>query len=1077
MFRHPMPVVRHLLILLLLALPVSAVDYLRDLKPVLRARCYSCHGALKQKAGLRLDTAGQILRGGTEGPVVRPGHPEQSRLLSKISARDESERMPPEGEPLTAGQIAAIREWIAMGAPVPADEPADEDPRAHWAYQPIVRPAVPRADGPVANPIDAFLNRRQRELNLKPQPPADRGLLLRRVSLDLTGLSPTREQLRAFVADSSPHAYAAVVNRLLESPHHGERWGRHWLDVWRYSDWYGLGKQLRNSQKHLWRWRDWVVNSLNDDKGYDRMILEMLAGDELEPANPDVIAGTGFLARNYYLFNRTTWLDDTIEHTAKAFLGITMNCVKCHAHKYDPLEHEDYYRFRAFFEPHQVRLDAVPGELDFEKDGLPRVFDDQPDAPTFVHLKGDEKNPDKTNPVAAGLPALFDRADFKIEPVALPRSAFAPGTRKYVHDALIAAARDRVRSAEAKLATARQAVARAPAVEGAIVKGPVVPQAVVGAATLIEEFKALRESVWVLHGEGWEFRDGALHQTRPGRDNYLRSKSPHPADFAATLRFTTTGGATYKSVGLRFDVSPDGRDQHTVYASAHAPGPKVQVAHGVGGRVTYPTEGRVLRKIELGHEHTLEVKVRDRLLNVSLDGEFLLAYPLPVRRPEGLIELMAFDVTAVFHHLTVRPLAAAEKLVEPKTAVVIATPAPKGDVKRLLRLAELEHAFAIAELTAVESRIAADQIRYADGAMTGLKSAAMKAAGAEARAEVARLEWQVGEKREDAKALDGLNKQLVAARKRLADPGEKYTSIAGSKKALETPEHKEGQYAPVYPATSTGRRLALARWMAGAENPLTARVAVNHVWLRHFGEPLVESVFDFGRRAARPEHLELLDWLAAEFIASGWSMKHLHRLMVTSAAYQRTSSNRDADPATLAADPGNRSYWRMNPRRMESELIRDNLLHLAGALKTGLGGPAIDPNQKDTNGRRSIYFAHGRDDLSPFLGMFDDADFLQCYRRSESIVPQQALALANSAISLRSAGDVARRILADDAGPADEAFVRAAFETVLGRLPNADELAASADFFRELESLGKPDVRRARLVHALLNHNDFLTVR
>jgi hypothetical protein len=249
------------------------------------------------------------------------------------------------------------------------------------------------------------------------------------------------------LADQRP--WNEIVDELLNNPQHGERWARHWMDIWRYADWYGLGAQLRNSQKHIWHWRDWIVESLNEDKGYDRMILEMLAADELVPEDSKAIRATGFLARNYYLFNRTTWLDATIEHTGKAFIGLTLNCAKCHDHKYDPITHADYYRFRAIFEPHQVRLDPVPGVTDFEKDGLPRVFDNHLDIKTYLHLRGDPKNPDTNRVMQAGVPVVLSSFAPKIEPVKLPVSAYAPATRDYVQ-------RDRLAVVEAAVATAKK---------------------------------------------------------------------------------------------------------------------------------------------------------------------------------------------------------------------------------------------------------------------------------------------------------------------------------------------------------------------------------------------------------------------------------------------------------------------------------------------------------------------------------------------------------------------------------------------------------------------------------------------
>jgi hypothetical protein len=270
----------------------------------------------------------------------------------------------------------------------------------------------------------------------------------------------------------------------------------------------------------------------------------------------------------------------------------------------------------------------------------------------------------------------------------------------------------------------------------------------------------------------------------------------------------------------------------------------------------------------------------------------------------------------------------------------------------------------------------------------------------------------------------------------------------------------------------------LARWITSRDNPLTARVAVNQVWMRHFGEPLVETVFDFGRQAARPEHQDLLDWLAVEFIESGWSFRHLHRLIVNSAAYRRSSASAGADAGTVAQDPANRFYWRAFPRRMESQVVRDSLLGLAGELDPQAGGPALP--LKEPSRRRSLYFVHSRDEEDRLLSIFDNADILQCYRRSESIVPQHALAMANSALSL----DMAEKIALRWPGSSRATFVRDAFRLLLGRAPDEEERAACEAFTEELAALDtvrrapSPETRiRARLVHAILNHNDFSTIR
>jgi mono/diheme cytochrome c family protein len=887
------------ILLLVVAWPSFAADgsaYLREIKPILKDRCVACHGALKQESGLRLDTAAGLLKGGDTGPAVAPGGAESSLLFQRVTAADAAERMPPEGKPLTPQQIATISAWIASGAPAPPDEEPEVDPRLHWAFQPPQRPALrglglqavgsPSRD--LRNPIDALLAAEQERHGLKPVGEAPKSLLLRRLYLDLTGLPPGRDELRAFVVDERPDAYERVVDRLLASPQFGERWGRHWMDVWRYSDWFGLGDQLRNSQKHVWHWRDWIVESLNADKGYDRMIVEMLAGDEVAPTDRDTLRATGFLARNYFLFNRTTWLDDTIEHTAKAFLGLTINCAKCHDHKYDPISQLDYYRLRAIFEPHQVRLDAWPGESDLERDGLPRVFDAHLDAPTWLHKRGNEKDPDKSRPIEPGLPASLS-AGFVAAPVDLPPEAFNPALAPFVLDDQLLAAGKEIEQKRAALAQAREKLAQA------------------------------ERSV----------------------------AEPPPAQ----------------------------------------------------ARVALAVAERALAAAEL--------------------------------RPELLRAAHAADVA---------PYRGTSD--EEQTRLVSAA-----------ALAARRY----------ESAKAAEVVVIAD---QRLSSADEKT------------------RPEAEKQLNAAREALVSAERAVTQPGEKYTPLRASLKALEGPDETAESRGAAYPKASTGRRTSLARWIASRENPLTARVAVNQVWMRHFGQPLVESIEDFGRRAPVPPLKNLLDYLAVELMDQGWSLKHLHRLIVTSQAYRLSSSIADADEATLKADPNNVYFWRRRPTRMEAEVVRDSLLSLGGSLDPTKGGPTLDPKQDATVFRRSLYFTHSRDDHNEFLSMFDAADIQRCYRRTESIVPQQALTMANSRLTLAMARKLAERLGQELSSADDQAFVDAAFETVLCRPPDDDERAACLESLAKIkqtllvQSHPQPDVRaREDLIHALFNHNDFVTVR
>ncbi len=1083
--RHVLLLVSAILLLANRTAAAAEVDYIDDVKSMLRHRCFACHGPLKQESELRLDTAAAIRRGGDNGPAIKSGKADKSLLIEKVTAADPDARMPPEGDPLTKQQIEILKAWINAGGPAPADEQPEKDPRQHWAFQRPVRPEVPEAKDPrrqPKNPIDAFILAERRRLNLKPVGEVEKSLLLRRVYLDLSGLPPTRGELRAFLADTGEGGYEKIVERLLRSPHYGERWGRHWMDIWRYTDWFGLGAQLRYSQKHIWHWRDWIIESLIADKGYDQMILEMLAADEIAPTDQDKLRATGFLARNYFLFNRTRWLDDTIEHTSKAFLGLTLNCAKCHDHKYDPITQVDYYSMRAILEPHQVRLDPVPGETDLEKNGLPRVFDDHLDAKTFLHTRGDPKNPDKKQAITPGVPAILASFAPEIRPVKLPAFAYAPATRDHVR-------KDRLRLAEEKLAAAGKALEEAKKVavtktaEKAVPAKETKPETAPPSRFEVKDnFDKPNPEKWELSGDGWEYRDGALILTKSTRDNtMLRLRQSHPRDFELTCRYTHTGGATYKSVTFRFDQSQDRKYENFIYTSAHVPNPKLHVAHARNGKTTYPPEGMVSKPIKVGETYLLRFAVRDRLINAWLNDEFVVAYNLPDRRTGGSISLAGFDATVAFDSIIIRSLPDDLELTKAKNS-----PTGKQDPKHSVELAEAGVAAARAQLKSIEATFEADTARFR-GAVAGeaLQALLNDAARKEAELAIAKARQDLLATPGDAGKVKAANKRIAEAEKKIEDATAgkaKYSSIRAARKALESPAHKEADYPVSYPETSTGRRTSLAHWITHPQNPLTARVAANHIWSRHFGQPLVETVTDFGLRAKRPPQHALLDWLAVELLENGWRMKHLHRLIVTSQTYRLSTSATGTDPATKESDPNNNFYWRRRPLRMESQVIRDSLLQLAGVLDPKLGGPTIDPKQGDSTSRRSIYFTHSRDDQNKFLSMFDDADILRCYRRNESIIPQQALTLANSKLSLSMSRKIAQQ-LGEEAGN-DETLVKSVFETILCRQPDSGELAACIEALIDLRESSKQNSptnfesrARANFVHAILNHNDFVTIR
>ena len=1115
------------------------VDYLKQIKTVLTARCVACHGALKQEAGLRLDTAALAIKGGDSGAVIKPGDSAASLLLKRISATAESERMPPEGEPLKPEQIEALRHWIAQKAEAPADEQPERHPRDHWAFKTPVRPAVPLVEQPSAeqvrwqrNSIDAFIAREHRQRGITPQSEADRRVWLRRVSIDLIGLPPTPEELNAFVADQSPDAHDNVVTRLLESPQYGQRWGRHWMDVWRYSDWWGLGAEVRNSQKHIWHWRDWIVESLNSDKGYDQMLREMLAADEMYPNDLDRLRATGYLARQYFIFNRTAWLDETIEHTAKGMLGLTFNCAKCHDHKYDPFAQAEYYQLRAIFEPYQIRMEMVPSQLDFEKDGIPRAFDAHLDVPTHLHVRGDDRNPDKSRVMEPAVPAFltFDELKLAIEPITLPPEATHPGLREFVinthrqsAEQQVATARSAVEAAKKKLVESEAASKELAAKTAALkpetpAKDDAKPASTPVDVLVRDDFSAEKPDVWEQLTGKWSYENGRLIQSQAGAiRGAVRLKQMPPADFEARLKYIPTGGDMWKSVGISCDVTASGNEL-LAYVSAVASGPRSQIAFKEGGNYVYPPTAQQARKVELNQTHEIVLRVRGTLLNMLVDGEHSIAFRLPttLERQRGFLELITYDAKAEFVSFELRPLLAEVKLVDadaPK-AKPAATAAPTGPLpieqarlavtiaEKALKTAEVQRASIEARAAALVGHVVKVPDTAKELALVASKSerivAAARADEDFIREELALLQTAADKKAEAEKKLAAAKTALETAQKAIDIPSEAYTPLPGAKKTQE--DYQNRNAGKPFPASSTGRRSAFAKWLTHPSQPLPARVAVNHIWMRHMGRPLVPTVFDFGRKGTPPTHPELLDWLAVELIEHNWSMKHIHRLIVMSQAYRLSSSSKMGtlarpDSATAQsnadeqecpsniADPDNRLYWRMNPVRMEAQIVRDSLLSLAGELDVSLGGPSIAIND-EVSRRRSLYFVHSHNDHQKFLSTFDDANVLDCYRRAESIVPQQALALENSPLATAMAGKIAQRIAAARPNASDAEFMRFAFVTVLSVEPTSGEQATMAELLKRMTELAQVKKRpnpeafaRTILIQTLLNHNDFITIR
>lgn len=793
-----------LAILFLAATPVASsraddgmAFFEREVRPVLVARCYECHASTSKKVrgGLTLDTREGWVRGGDQGPAVVAGDPGNSLLITAVSYTDDDMKMPPRGK-LPDREIAALTRWVAMGAPDPRTAPAATGPVAKptvradkdfWAFRPPADPPLPQVGHPgwVSTPVDRFILARLENEGIAPAPPADARTLIRRATFDLTGLPPTLEEVEAFVADRRPDAYERLIERLLASPRHGEKWGRHWLDVARYSDSNGLDENVAHG--NAWRYRDYVVSAFNRDLPFDRFLREQLAGDLLGPDDaPDrdarVIA-TGFLALGPKVLAEVDEskmemdiVDEQIDTTGRAFLGLTLGCARCHDHKFDPFPTTDYY-------------------------GLAGVFKSTRTMEHFKKVARWYENP-------VGSPA--ERA-------------------KYAEHA-------------AKVAAAKEAVATA------------VRQA----------DEAVKDRV--------------------------------PANSAPTAR---------------------------------------------------------------------------------------------------------------------------EEFYPPETRTALAR--LRAEVAKLEKAApELPTAMGVAEGPVV----------------------------ADVRVHI----------RGSAQALGDLAPRHVPA------------VLAGP-----TP--------PSFSTASSGR-LELANWMTDPRHPLTARVMVNRVWRWHFGRGLVATPDNFGALGARPSHPELLDWLAHQFVAGGWSIKNLHRLIMLSSAYRSSGAYNEA---AARKDPENRLLWRFAPRRLEAEEVRDALLAVGSGFDPAMEGSLLtvknrayffDHTSKDAtkyeSRRRSLYLPVVRNHVYDVFELFDFADpGVPNGDRATTTVAPQALFLMNGEFVERAADELA----AATEGPGSDADrVARLYARAYGRPARDAEVARALAFLDGFTRVGSRERGWQTLAQAVLASNEFLYV-
>jgi mono/diheme cytochrome c family protein len=1061
------------------AVSAAPVDFVRDVRPIFQKHCDSCHGAQKQKSGLRLDIKAAAFKGGDSyAPNLVAGKPQDSPLIQFVRSDDENERMPPSGERLSAAEVATLTKWVEEGAVWPdgVDLVTLADKRDHWSFKPVKSAAPPDTHDSAwpRNPIDHFILARLEQTGLKPSPVADRITWLRRVSFDLVGLPPTPEQMDAFVNDHRNDAEQRVVEELLKSPRYGERWAQHWLDVVRYADTHGF--EVNTERPHAWPYRDYVIAAFNGDTPYDRFIREQIAGDAFGQD-----AATGFLVTASVLLPgqigqddiskrlaRQDALDEIVVNTGQTFLGLSVGCARCHDHKFDPISARDYYAMQAFFAgveyaDRELRTPESARRKQAAEALKPRVAEIERALAQFDPLA-------QTGSTAA-----------KTTNPQLNEETFPPLVAKFVrftiHDAnlhpslgLIEPCVDEFEILTDEATPRNVALASL----GAKVTASGSRTSDRHRLEFIHDGQYGNARSWMSDeaGRGWVLFE-LPEAARIGSIRWSRDREGQLTDRLATAYTLEAGPSLDDMTRLasvpprraavnaqqnteRFPPTPAQRVRFTILATNNLEPclDELEVFDGesrnvalasVGTTVTSSGDTVVPNRHELRQVHDGRYgNSHSWMSNTPGQGWVELQFPA-----EQVIERVVWgrdragkfqDRLAVDYRVEVATATGAWRTVADSTD---RRPAESSDGKAK------PAPFSTAGLTPDEARqakVLLDEKQALEAQIAADSRGQLAFAGTFRAPDVIRL----------------LNR---------GDPEQPKEEVIPA--VLET----LGNLTVPTDAAEQQRRLALADWIASPDNPLTARVMVNRLWQGHFGTGLVETASDFGHMGTKPSHPELLDWLATEFVRSGWSVKHLHRLIVLSATYRQSSR---IDPAAQALDAEVRLLWRFPSRRLESETIRDAMLSVSGRLNLAMGGRGFDlfNNRGGLSGfqpvesysgdglRRMIYAHKVRREREAVFGAFDCPDAGQSTaRRRESTTPIQALNLFNSRFTLDESQAFAARVTTDAGGDV-AAQVRRAWRLALGREPDAAETAEAA---LVVQDHGLPTLCRV-----LFNSNEFL---
>jgi hypothetical protein len=945
------------------------VDFARDIRPILSDACFLCHGPdpTQRKADLRLDTRDGALGESAGGHPFVAGNPAESEAWIRIVSDDSEQKMPPpkSGKKLSPRQIELIRKWIEQGAHW----------NSHWAFEAPRRPLLPKVDntGWVRNPIDAFVLSRLDRERLTPAPEADRTTLLRRLSLDLIGLPPTISDVDAFLTDQSDQAYENAVDRLLDSPHYGERWARIWLDAARYADSDGYEK---DKSRQVWAFRDWVINSFNRNLPYDQFVIEQIAGDLLPNPAQDQLVATGFLRNS--MINEEGGIDpeqfrmeamfDRMDAIGKGMLGLTIQCAQCHSHKYDPLTHEEYYRMFAFLNnSHEANIAAYTApELMQRADILRRIreIEDElkhqtPDwGERLAHWEESAagNQPEWTVIQSAEDDASGGQKMYRLKDGSYLCQGYAPTK----HDV------------------------------------------VVTATTQLQNITAIRLE---------QLNDPNLPLRGPGR-----SIKGTAALTEFKVKAKPVGkpdqGAWVKFVKASADVNPPEKPLEAIYDDKS--GKK---------RITGPIDFAIDGKNETAWSIDLGPGRRNKPCHAIFVAEMPISFPDGVELEVHLVQNHGgWNSDDNQNHNLGRFRLSVTTVADP-----CADPLP----------VEVRNTLGVPREQRTPSQVAA-LFSYWRSTVAEFQSANEK---------IEQL-WQQHPEGSSQLVLDERSEPRATHLLQRGDFLRPAAAVAPGVPAFLHP----------LPANAPPTRLTFARWLADRQSPTTARSFVNRVWQTYFGIGLVSTSEDLGSQSETPTHPELLDWLAVEFMDSGWNIKRLHRLIVTSATYRQSSK---VSSELHARDPFNRLLARAPRLRVDAEIVRDVALAASDLLDPTVGGPSVYPpapeflflppasygpkiwstDKGSGQFRRAMYTFRYRSVPYPALQAFDapNGDF-SCVRRTRSNTPLQALTSLNEPIFLECARALARRALAEG-GSTDSDRIKIAFRCCVARLPTEKESA------------------------------------